>query len=51
MHVYQDTVVHSVIPLGTGKTVGTFVSPAQAQREITEGGLFIEPSLRDSLFS
>lgn len=50
VHVYQDTVVHSVIPLGTGKTVGTFVSPAEAQREIAESGIFIEPSRRDSLF-
>ena len=51
VHVYQDTVVHSVIPLGTGKTVGTFVSPAQARHKITESGLFIEPSARDSLFA
>jgi 3',5'-cyclic-AMP phosphodiesterase len=50
VHVYPDTVVHSVIPLGAGKTVGTFVSPAQAQRKITESGIFIEPSPRDSLF-
>ncbi len=50
VHVYQDTVVHSVIPLGAGKTVGTFVSPAQAQRKITESGMFIEPSQRDLLF-
>ena len=50
VHVYQDTVVHSVIPLGSGKTVGTFVSPAQAQRKITESGMFIEPSRLDSLF-
>ncbi|KZS63857.1 phosphodiesterase [Mycobacterium kansasii] len=51
VHVYQDTVVHSVIPLGSGKTVGTFVSPAQAKRQIAESGMFIEPSRRDSLFS
>ncbi|CAM4199484.1 3',5'-cyclic adenosine monophosphate phosphodiesterase CpdA [Mycobacterium basiliense] len=51
VHVYPDTVVHSVIPLGTGKTVGTFVSPAEAKRQITESGMFIEPSRRDSLFS
>jgi Icc protein len=51
VHVYQDTVVHSVIPLGTGKTVGTFVSAAQAQRKIAENGIFIEPSRRDSLFT
>jgi 3',5'-cyclic-AMP phosphodiesterase len=51
VHVYQDTVVHSVIPLGTGNTVGTFVSPAQAQRKIAESGMFIEPSGRDSLFT
>jgi 3',5'-cyclic-AMP phosphodiesterase len=51
VHVYQDTVVHSVVPLGTGKTVGTFVSGPQAQRKLTESGIFIEPSRRDSLFS
>jgi 3',5'-cyclic-AMP phosphodiesterase len=51
VHVYQDTVVHSVIPLGSGKTVGTFVSPALARRKIADGGMFIEPSQRDSLFS
>lgn len=51
VHVYQDTVVHSVIPLGTGKTVGTFVSAEQSRRQITESGMFIEPSRRDSLFS
>ncbi|GAB7141456.1 3',5'-cyclic adenosine monophosphate phosphodiesterase CpdA [Mycobacterium riyadhense] len=50
VHVYQDTVVHSVIPLGGGQTVGTFVSPAQAKRNITDSGIFIEPSRRDSLF-
>jgi len=50
VHVYQDTVVHSVVPLGAGKTVGTFVSPAQAQRKIIASGMFIEPSRRDSLF-
>jgi 3',5'-cyclic AMP phosphodiesterase CpdA len=50
VHVYQDTIVHSVIPLGTGATVGTFVPPAQARREIAENGLYIEPSPRDSLF-
>jgi 3',5'-cyclic AMP phosphodiesterase CpdA len=50
VHVYPDTVVHSVIPLGGGNTVGTFVSPGQAQRRIAEAGIFIEPSRRDSLF-
>ncbi|KJX74720.1 phosphodiesterase [Mycobacterium lepromatosis] len=51
VHVYQDTVVHSVIPLGIGNMVGTFVSPAQARRDIAESGLFIEPCGRDSLFA
>jgi Icc protein len=51
VHIYHDTVVHSVIPLGSGNTVGTFVSPAQAQRKIAESGTFIEPSRRDSLFT
>lgn len=51
VHVYQDTVVHSVISLGAGKTVGTFVSPSEARRKIADSGLFIEPSQRDSLFA
>jgi 3',5'-cyclic AMP phosphodiesterase CpdA len=51
VHVYPDTVVHSVVPLGAGKTVGTFVSGAQAHRKIAESGIFIEPSRRDSLFT
>ncbi|OBI54585.1 phosphodiesterase [Mycobacterium sp. E787] len=51
VHVYQDTVVHSVIPLGGGETVGTFVSPVEARQKLAEIGLFIEPSQRDSLFS
>lgn len=50
VHVYQDAIVHSVVPLGGGNTVGTFVSPDQAQRNIAEIGIFIEPSRRDSLF-
>lgn len=51
VHVYQDTVVHSVVPLGGGNTVGTFVSPEHAQRKIIASGMFIEPSSRDSLFA
>lgn len=51
VHIYRDTVVHSVIPLGMGKTVGTLVPPAQARCQIAESGLFIEPSRRDSLFT
>lgn len=50
VHVYPETVVHSVIPLGGGNTVGTFVSPGQAQRNIADAGIFIEPSRRDSFF-
>jgi 3',5'-cyclic-AMP phosphodiesterase len=50
VHVYQDTVVHSVIPLGSGKTVGAFVSAAESQHKIAQSGIFIEPSRRDSLF-
>ncbi|MDD4867410.1 MAG: phosphodiesterase [Mycobacterium sp.] len=50
VHVYRDTVVHSVIPFGGGETVGTFVSPAETRREITASGMFIEPSRRDAPF-
>lgn len=50
VHVYPETVVHSVIPLGGGNTVGTFVSPGQAQRNIADAGIFIEPSRHGSLF-
>lgn len=49
VHVYHDTIVHSVIPLGTGNTVGSRIPPAQVGRRIAESGMFIEPSLRDSL--
>lgn len=51
VHVYRDTVVHSVVPLGGGKTVGTFFSPEHARCKIAASGLFIEPSSRDSLFA
>lgn len=51
VHVYRDTVVHSVVPLGGGKTVGTFFSPEDARRKIAASGMFIEPSSRDSLFA
>lgn len=52
VHIYPETVVHSVIPLGGGNTVGTFVSPDQAQRNIAEAGIFVEQSSRrDSLFT
>jgi 3',5'-cyclic-AMP phosphodiesterase len=51
VHVYQDTVVHSVIPLGAGRTVGAVISSAEAQRKIAESGIFVEPSRRDSLFT
>jgi 3',5'-cyclic-AMP phosphodiesterase len=39
-----------VVPLGTGKTVGTFVSPAQARHRILRNGIVIEPSGRVALF-
>lgn len=46
VHVYPDTVVHSVVPIEQGRTVGAPVTPDQAQRRLAEQGIVIPPAAR-----
>ncbi|MBM7416576.1 MULTISPECIES: phosphodiesterase [Nocardiaceae] len=41
VHLYQDTVVHSVVPIGTGDTVGTYVSADEAAQRLHDAGVVI----------
>lgn len=44
VHIYQDTIVHSVVPIGDHPTVGEHVSPAETRRRIAAAGLKIPES-------
>ena len=46
VHCYQDTVVHSVVPLAVGPTVGEFVPPAAVSRRLAQAGHTILPATR-----
>jgi 3',5'-cyclic-AMP phosphodiesterase len=46
VHVYPDTVVHSVVPLTQGPTVGQPATPEEAERRLTEEGIVIPPASR-----
>ena len=41
VHVYQDTIVHSVVPLGSWRTVGEYVSPEETRRRLAAAGIRI----------
>lgn len=41
VHVYPDTVVHSVVPLDHGSTVGRPATPEQAAQRLREAGIAI----------
>lgn len=41
VHVYDSTVLHSVVPIGAYTTVGEHVSPAESARRLTEAGVRI----------
>lgn len=41
VHVYPDTIVHSVVPTGTYETVGESVSPEETQRRLADEGVRI----------
>ncbi|MGU3436200.1 phosphodiesterase [Actinomycetes bacterium M1A6_2h] len=41
VHVYQDTVVHSVVPISTGDTVGEYVSADETARRLADAGVRI----------
>jgi 3',5'-cyclic AMP phosphodiesterase CpdA len=41
VHVYDSTVLHSVVPIGTYPTVGEYVSPTESARRLAEAGVAI----------
>ena len=41
VHVYEHTVVHSVVPLGSTPTVGEYVSPEETERRLAAAGIRI----------
>jgi 3',5'-cyclic AMP phosphodiesterase CpdA len=44
VHVYPDTVVHSVVPIGYGPTVGQPATPDEAAERLAEAGIVIPPA-------
>ncbi|PYE18702.1 3',5'-cyclic AMP phosphodiesterase CpdA [Williamsia limnetica] len=48
IHVYDETVVHSAVPIGTFDTVGEYVSPEQTAARLTKAGVYIDESTRQS---
>ncbi|MFI9508788.1 phosphodiesterase [Nocardia sp. NPDC052566] len=46
VHVYPDTVVHSVVPIDRGPTVGEPSTAEQAARTLAEAGIVIPPAAR-----
>jgi 3',5'-cyclic-AMP phosphodiesterase len=41
VHVYEHTIVHSVVPLGSATTVGEYVSPEETGRRLAAAGIRI----------
>ena len=41
IHVYPDTILHSVVPIGTGKLVGQYISPEQSALNLAEAGIVV----------
>ncbi|MET1089633.1 MAG: phosphodiesterase [Arthrobacter sp.] len=41
VHVYEHTIVHSVVPLGNSTTVGEYVSPEETERRLAAAGIRI----------
>ena len=41
VHVYEHTIVHSVVPLGTSTTVGEYVTPEETARRLEAAGIRI----------
>ena len=46
VHVYDETIVHSVVPMGDYATVGEYVSPEETQRRLDAAGIRIPESRR-----
>ncbi|MDJ0396317.1 phosphodiesterase [Rhodococcus sp. G-MC3] len=51
VHVYDDTVVHSVVPIGTYDTVGEYVPGDEVARRLEQSGVRIADSTRRSRVS
>ncbi|MGA9872461.1 MAG: phosphodiesterase [Rhodococcus sp. (in: high G+C Gram-positive bacteria)] len=51
VHVYDDTVVHSVVPIGTYDTVGEYVPADEVARRLEKSGVRIAESTRSSRVS
>jgi hypothetical protein len=51
VHVYDNTVVHSAVPIGTYETVGEFVSPEETARRLAEAGIVIADGSRSGSVS
>jgi Icc protein len=41
VHVYEHTIVHSVVPLGSSTTVGEYVAPEETERRLAAAGIRI----------
>ncbi len=50
VHVYPETVVHSVVPIDKGVTVGAPATPEQTAARLAEAGIVIPPAARIPLF-
>ncbi|MGV9752634.1 phosphodiesterase [Nocardia farcinica] len=46
VHVYPDTVVHSVVPIDAGPTVGSPATPDEAAARLAAEGIVIPPAAR-----
>nr|WP_276514785.1 metallophosphoesterase [Nocardia transvalensis] len=46
VHIYPDTVVHSVVPIDRGPTVGDPATPAEAAERLRNAGIVIPPAAR-----
>lgn len=41
IHVYPETILHSVVPMGTGNLVGEYISPEQSAKNLLEAGIVV----------
>ena len=46
VHVYEHTIVHSVVPMGRSTTVGVYVSPEETKRRLVAAGVRIPESAK-----
>jgi Icc protein len=46
VHVYEHTIVHSVVPLGAAPTVGEYVSPEETERRLAAAGMRIPEQVK-----